>query len=403
MPQFTSRPSRTHPDRSLWAASATVKCGQSFAIAVALSAAITIGGGSGVALAQVFGCQAPTAVCDSTDLVVSVRAGETTGSAVQIEAGLFVTARHIVRARPTVTLVLKGGKPLEAEVIPTSYPGDLALVAAPEVGNERPPIPLVGAKALRDRNPGALFAVSADPASGAARVSPAGRMIAAPAESGIRPRLFHSAPSTFGDSGGALMDSEGRLTGFVIAGGEGRNEAIPASEIAALRASTGPSARDAAIRIGGLYETCVANLDRSEIDRSEIDRLTAPCIESDNRQLMDVMAQTLGRAGLLAEAADLFRRSLDRDPNALNARVGLVATLIAQGNFPAAVPEVRTLLGLLPEDPGVLRQAIPVAKWGAAPDIAVSALATLDRLSPDEAAQARGFLDADIPAPGLRR
>ncbi|MEM7652798.1 MAG: hypothetical protein AAF220_06430, partial [Pseudomonadota bacterium] len=118
--------------------------------------------------AQILPCSAPTEVCDSTDLVVSVNAGNITGSAIQIEAGLFVTARHVVRTLPSVTLLLKGGRPMSAAVIPTSYPGDLALLSAPDIGNERPPLPQISTKALRVADPGPLYAVSSDPRNGAA-------------------------------------------------------------------------------------------------------------------------------------------------------------------------------------------------------------------------------------------
>ncbi|MFQ5773651.1 MAG: trypsin-like peptidase domain-containing protein [Kiloniellaceae bacterium] len=346
-------------------------------------------------------CAAPAPVCAARDAVFAVSAFDPLASAVRIGPDLLVTNRHVVADAARAVLVLRDGRRIEAEVVPSAYAGDLALLRA--AGLDPGPA-LAPAEAAPG---GALYTVAADAAGGRVRVYPPGRPIVGPAPGKPLARLHHSAPSEPGNSGGALLDAAGRLVGIVSAGGQGRYEAIPAARVAALRAESGPAYRDADRRLGAAYRACIEALDRAErggpgLDEARAQALQRACGASGNRQLFDLAAQALGRAGRLARSQAMFERALEQDPHALNARIGLVVTLHLARRYGAAVAHASWLLDVLPEDRQVLRLAVVSGKWGGAPGLAERALALLEAHHPLLAPSARRFLDSEAGPPARR-
>ena len=196
------------------------------ALAVAL-----VGLWPSVMVAAEAGCAAPAPVCAARAAVFAVSAFDPMASAVRVAPDLLVTNRHVVADDPRAEVHLPDGGRLSAEVVPSSYPGDLALLRVEGLpsGPILPIVPL---------DPQArLHSVAAE--RGRIRAYGEGRVILAPAPAKPLARLHHSAYSQPGNSGGALVDAAGRLVAIVTSGGEGRNEAIPAREIARLRAMSG--------------------------------------------------------------------------------------------------------------------------------------------------------------------
>ena len=74
------------------------------------------------------GCKAPTVVCQASARVFAISSYDPVGSAVLIEPGLLVTNRHVVADNPRVQVFLSDGSQRIADVVPTSYPGDLVLL-----------------------------------------------------------------------------------------------------------------------------------------------------------------------------------------------------------------------------------------------------------------------------------
>ncbi len=91
--------------------------------------------------------------------------------------------------------------------------------------------------------------------------------------------------------------------------------------------------------------------------------------------------------------------ALAEDPNAINARIGLVVTLQLARRYGAAVPHLVWLLGVKPDNLQVLRMATLSGKWGAAPELAARALALIETHHPLMAPSARKFLGSPDPAP----
>jgi len=217
-------------------------------------------------------------------------------------------------------------------------------------------------------------------------------------------RLHHAAYSQPGNSGGALVDGEGRLVGIVASGGEGRFEAIPAAAIAELAARSGEGYAEASAEIGAAVRVCTTLLEsfrdpRARLEDQQAKAVATACTRSGNRQLLDLAGQTLGRAGRAEAAVALFEQGLAEDPNAVNTRIGLAITYHLARDFDAALPQLRWLMDHAGDDLQVLRLAIQAGAWGGDRELAERALARLKVVNPQSAPAAERFLQNPPPRP----
>lgn len=334
-------------------------------------------------------CTAPEPVCRARTGVVAVSAFDPMASAVVLGPRRLATNRHVVADRETAKLhLLPDGPTVEARVVPTSYPGDLVLLrAARDLG--RPALESAAAAG------GPVYTVAVDVGARAVTAAGPGEVAARPPAGKPRARLHHSAPARKGNSGGALVDAAGRLIGVVTAGGEGRNNAIPAAELERLAAMSGPGHAEAHARLGRAYRRCITGLEG--LRGPPPPRLVEACEATGNRELWDRLGQALGRAGRHRAAARLFRRSLDADPNSTNSRLSLAVTLHLAGRSEAEVPVLKRLLEALPADFQVLRMAVQAARETGDRALGDRALALIERHHPQALPQARAFLRGEPP------
>ena len=351
----------------------------------------------GVAAAEKDRCQAPEPVCAARGRVFRIASFDPVASAVLIGPGLLVTNRHVVADLPWADVFPPGGPVMRAQVVATDYPGDLVLLRA-EGLNGGPALEMAPADAGAE-----VYAVGVDVGRERVRVYAPGRIILPPAKGKPLARLHHSAQSQPGNSGGALVDGAGRLVGIVTSGGEGRHEAIGATQLAVLRARSGPRYAAASRALGVHYRKCIEALEQARRGPAEAalgDAIAESCVASGNRQLFDLAGQFFGGARRVDDSVAMFERALEQDPNAINSRLGLAVMLDFSRRYGAAVPHLAWLLGVVPADRRVLRLAVQVGKWGGNADLAQRALALLEKHHPDLAPRARDFLADDRPPPG---
>ena len=368
-----------------------------------VAASLAVGGllgllaGGAAAKAEEDRCQAPEPVCAARGRVFRIASFDPVASAVLIGPGLLVTNRHVVADLPWADVFPPGGPVMRAQVVATDYPGDLVLLRA-EGLNGGPALEMAPADAGAE-----VYAVGVDVGRERVRVYAPGRIILPPAKGKPLARLHHSAHSQPGNSGGALVDGAGRLVGIVTSGGEGRHEAIGATQLAVLRARSGPRYAAASRALGVHYRKCIEALEQARRGPAEAalgDAIAESCVASGNRQLFDLAGQFFGGARRVDDSVAMFERALEQDPNAINSRLGLAVMLDFSRRYGAAVPHLAWLLGVVPADRRVLRLAVQVGKWGGNADLAQRALALLEKHHPDLAPRARDFLADDRPPPG---
>ena len=354
------------------------------------------------ASAQSDGCVQPEPVCAARDAVFAVSAFDPIGSAVRIGEDRLVTSRHVVADEQEVTLFTAEGRPLVAQVVPTDYPGDLILLESADL----PPGPALTPEVLEPEAD--LFTVGADVGLRRIRAYDSGRLRFAPRADLPLARLHHDAYSQPGNSGGALVDQDGRLVGIVASGGEGRFEAIPAEAIASLAARSGPEHADASAEIGAAVRVCATLLDTyrnpgQRLEDQQAKAVETACRRSGNRQFMDLAGQTLGRSGLTEPAIRLFEQGLAEDPDAINTRLSLAITYHLARDFEAALPQLEWLMAHADDDLQVLRLSIQAGTWAGDDALAARALARLKEVNPQSAPAAERFVNDPPPRPPKRQ
>lgn len=340
-------------------------------------------------------CDAPKPVCAAASRVYRVAAFDPESSAVLVGPHRLVTNRHVIGDHDTATVTLPDGSTLAAKVIPSSYPGDLVLLQVDGLTGDAP---LKWAEADEDTK---LWVAGVDIGRGSVRVYSPGHLLVEIADT-PRARLQHDAESFPGNSGGALLDAEGHLVGIVTSGGDGHNEAIPASELAELEDASGPDHAQDQARISRDYMTCIDALDQARgraLPPAAGDAIATACPASGNRQLIDLAGQAFGRAGEMDRSVKMFERSLTLDPHAINSRLGMVVTLHIAQRFDQEIPHLRWLMKVLPADPQVLRFAVQAGKWGGDPALAEDALAALEKYHPQLAKPAKRFYETGPAKP----
>ena len=345
-------------------------------------------------------CPHPAPVCRVRQAVFPVASFDPAASATRIGPTLLVTNRHVVADRPDAVVHTPDG-PRGARVIPSAYPGDLALLEVDGLPNGFIP-DLEGDVPGR----GAFYAVGADIARKAVRVFAPGGLIARPAEGAELGRLHVGARMQPGVSGGALVDADGELVGIAVGGGDGRFEAMPLEGVRALLALRADArAAEVTRRLGTALADCAARMDAIQpriAGRSDRDALSASCAAANNHGQLLEAGRILARARDFDGAIALHGQAARQVPNSINARISLLVSLQLAGRFVAMTGHARRLMRMAPEDPRVLRFAIQSGIWGNAPELAEEAYRALVKADPRPARAARRFIDNAPPVPRRR-
>ncbi len=354
--------------------------------------------GGGIAVHAAEDCKAPDPVCAARTAVFQIGAFDPFGSAVRIAPDMLVSNRHVVADESTVKITLPDGSKIDGQAVPTIFAGDLILIRAP--------LPEGPFLSPAENIEGSYFTVGFDLSRKAIEVFKKGELLLKPAEGKPYARLYHTAQSQPGVSGGALVNAAGKLVAIATSGGEGRNEAIPASQIAMLQASSGPEHEAVSLAIGKAYRECTILVDRARRSRDtippevakEIDR---SCSASGNRQLYDLAGQTFGVSRMFDRSIGYFQRSLEKDPNAINTRLSIVVILSFAQRYKDAAEHVRWLLTIIPENQEVQRYAIRVGKSIGDKAMVARGLKLIEVHNPNALEAAKRFIDA--PARTLKR
>jgi len=338
-------------------------------------------------------CDAPEAVCDARDTVFGISAFDPVGSAVRIAPDMLVTNRHIVADQTSVKVILPDGGKVEGEVIPSSFLGDIVLVRAK--------LPEGPALKISDQAEGDLFSLGQDISARAIKVYPKGKLLLAPHQGKPYARLHHTAYNQPGNSGGALVNASGELVGITASGGAGRFEAVPATQIANLQKMSGPEHAAKSVSIGKNVRECTLMLEKARrlgdtLPEKIADVVKASCEQSENRQLFDLAGQLFGRQKKLDEAVRFFERSLDKDPNAINSRLGLVITLRFARQLDAAKPHVRWLLNMIPQERTIHPIALHIGKVSKDQALINEALGLIEKHAPNQLEAAKNFLKSPV-------
>jgi hypothetical protein len=173
---------------------------------------------------------------------VYIETGKGSGSGFCIHAsGLFVTNAHVVAGAETVTLVLdpslKSQKVVKAKVLRVDKEHDLALLRVDEV-KDLPTLPLGAIEGLAETQEVIAFGYPFGKALAEAKEYPAvsvnaGSITSLRQKNGSLNAIQVDVALNHGNSGGPVIDHDGKVIGVVVAGipGSGVNFIIPVSHV----------------------------------------------------------------------------------------------------------------------------------------------------------------------------
>ncbi len=338
-------------------------------------------------------CEAPQPVCDARSTVFGISAFDPVGSAVRIAPDLLVTNRHIVADQDKVDILLPDGSKVQGEVIPTSFLGDLVMVRAK--------LPDGSALKLSSDAEGDLFSLGQDISAREIKVYPKGKLLLAPFKGKPYARLHHTAYNQPGNSGGALVNAKGDLVGVTASGGAGRFEAVPSSQIAALKEISGPTHETKSKSLGKHVRECTLMLEKArrlgdKLPEKIAQVVNTSCAASENRQLFDLTGQLLGGQRKFEDSIKFFERSVEKDPNAINSRLGLVITLRFARRLDEAKPHVRWLLNTIPAERSIHPIALQLGKVSKDQALIDEALGLIKKHAPNQLEAAKRFLKSPV-------
>ncbi len=170
-------------------------------------------------------------IIDGADFIVT---GSGSGVVIDID-GTLVTNEHVVGAAAAVRVVFADGRSYDAEVVGTDSLTDLAVIAIDALGLTAVELGTSVDMAIGDTAIaiGSPLGLAGGPSVTVGVLSAFDRRVQVAADVELFGMLQTDAPITRGSSGGALVDSEGRLIGITSAigvsdvGAEGLGFAIP--------------------------------------------------------------------------------------------------------------------------------------------------------------------------------
>ena len=338
-------------------------------------------------------CNSPEAVCKWSDRIVGIKTPNMIASGTMIAEGFIVTNRHVAEDHARLMTRDSKGRIRTAMPLAHKFAADLVILRM-EGADGVPDM----APSMADDKPRELYVVAFDQGRNGPRVYAAGDFALYPAaDASSRARIHTNARALPGNSGGAVVDSYGRLVG-ILASGDGKiSELVPAAHIASVLQSTNPLYDGEFLETGTAIRLCADALyDASAISRDPPELLVGlienECLASNNRQLFDQAGQTFGRWWMFDRSKAFLQRSLTLDPQSPNTLMSMAVTLHLNRETEAERPILERYLAIDPANPQALRMAIQVAGVQKDRTFADNVLKTMRAYNPAAVPLAESFI-----------
>ena len=352
-------------------------------------------------------CTYQQVVCAARNAVFPISGYDPLASGVRIGRDKVVTNRHVAGSEEWLE-IKTSKKTIKARVIPSAYAGDLVLLSV-EGLSTKTPILQISADSVGPNRKTILYAIGTDISNREVRVFKPGIWTAGPGEDAPLGRIHTTAKMQPGVSGGALINENGELVGISVGGGDGRNEAIPASQIKILQKLT--KSREAMKFHFETNQRLIAcdkaleaarNTNQGPFRTQSMQILHDRCLVSGNAGQYLEAGNLLGMAGEFKKAIALHQSLVEQVPNSINGRIALLVSLQFAGRINDMLPQATRLFHLIPNSVEAQRFAILVGVWTDDRKLAKDAYDKLTRTNPQHAVKARQFMANPPPKPSPR-
>tara|TARA_B110000444_G_scaffold232509_1_gene241248 strand:- start:2454 stop:3587 length:1134 start_codon:yes stop_codon:yes gene_type:complete len=306
-------------------------------------------------------CNEIEKICLMLNQVVGIKTPMMVASGTIFNKDFIITNRHVIEDHKQVIIKFYDGSIKKAYPIPHNYPVDLVFLT---LNKDRPlPYKLIDPYSIS----GMLRVVAFDQGRNSNRIYKKGRIIVIPDnKKNVQARIHTFAKSLPGNSGGAVVDDNGNLVGFLASGDGNINEVIPFSLLNGVLKNSDAKHTIDFFKTGKFIRLCADNLElafniQRNPDPELIRNITTNCWNSNNKQLIDQAGQTFGRLGDLKQSTIFLERSINLDPMSPNSLLSLAITYHIDRKIIKERPIINRLLKLIPEDPQVLRLGVQVS------------------------------------------
>ena len=306
-------------------------------------------------------CNEIKKICLMLNQVVGIKTPMMVASGTIFNKYFIITNRHVIEDHKQVIIKFYDGSIKKAYPIPHNYPVDLVILTLNK------DIPLSYKLIDPYLISGMLRVVAFDQGRNSNRIYKKGRIIVLPdIKKNVQARIHTSAKSLPGNSGGAVVDDNGNLVGFLASGDGNINEVIPFSLLNGVLKNSDAKHTIDFFKTGKFIRLCADNLElafniQRNPDPELIRNITTNCWNSNNKQLIDQAGQTFGRLGDLKQSTVFLERSINLDPMSPNSLLSLAITYHIDRKIIKERPIINRLLELIPEDPQVLRLGVQVS------------------------------------------
>ena len=307
-------------------------------------------------------CSAPAPVCAWTSKIVGIKTPNMIASGVQISPDFIVTNRHVAEDHQQVLTRNHKAALRPAVPIPHDFAADLVVLRLQDSEAVLPARVEVATISSQQ-----LYVVGFDQGRNAARVYKPAEFAHYPDSASFpQARIHTDARALPGNSGGAVVDADGRLVG-ILASGDGKlSEVIPAEHINVLLSRSGPQHETAFFDQGKALRICADTLYfAAEIPRNPplplIRKITDNCRKANNKQLYDQAGQLFGKWWMFVESEQFLLLSQTADPNSPNTLMSLAVTYHLDRRPEQGRPVLKRYLELDPANAQALRLGIQTA------------------------------------------
>ena len=296
--------------------------------------------------------------------VVGVRTPVMIASGTLINDNFIITNRHVVEDHSHVIVRLFNGEIKKAYSLPNNYPVDLTILTL----NKSIDPKNINLK-MNSTIPKKLKVVGFDQGRKKSRIYKEGNVIHFPDLKKFSfSRIHTNAQSLPGNSGGAVIDENFNLIGFLASGDGNYNEVVPIQALKKVIEKTDLIVKEDFLKWGKNIRICADTLEFSYKFQKRppdnlINKIENFCTLSRNKQLYDQVGQTFGRWGLFDKSIFFLKKSLKLDPYSPNTLLSIAISYHIKRNINSEKPIILKLLQLIPEDPQVLRLAVQVAGY----------------------------------------
>ncbi len=344
-------------------------------------------------------CDAPQLVCGARGSLFKISSFMPSATAVRIGPDLMVANRLSVADESQVKITLDGGKTITGTVIPTSYDDDLILIrAALQEG------PVMD----RSDRPGpSLYQLGLDWPSKSNFTQSQRELLSRSVEGKEYSKIYIRTGKRPTIAGGVLVNNDGALVGIITSDVEGRAQAIGFQRIEDLRKVSGSAHTIRSREIGTAYRQCHHLIAQGRLNRQQqqpqafLDDLRINCKNTKNQYLMDQAVQFFVQSGRFSWSEEYFNSGLERDPNSINTRLGLVELLLMARRYNDALPHIQNLVKIIPEEAKLQSYAIQTGRFLKDQKLVEDTMVLIRKHNPQLLEAAQQFLASD-PKPSMR-